>query len=73
MPSLDCDDGQAGGRLEELKIRLTQPSLARTGAELGNNKKDKYNSIRNFYKNQKKKKKKKKKVYVTCDIFALII
>ena len=25
-----------GGRLEESKIRLTQPSLAETGAELGN-------------------------------------
>jgi hypothetical protein len=28
--------GRAGGRLEESKIRLTQPSLAGTGAELGN-------------------------------------
>ena len=29
-------DGRAYGRLEESKIRLTQPSLAGTGAELGN-------------------------------------
>jgi hypothetical protein len=29
-------DGWAAGGLEELKLRLTQPSLARTGAELGN-------------------------------------
>ena len=28
--------GRTGGRLEESKIRLTQPSLAGTGAELGN-------------------------------------
>ena len=28
--------GWADGRLEESKIRLTQPSLAGTGAELGN-------------------------------------
>jgi hypothetical protein len=26
----------AAGRLEELKLRLTQPSLAGSGAELGN-------------------------------------
>jgi hypothetical protein len=30
-------DGRAGGRvLEETKLKLTQPSLAGTGAELGN-------------------------------------
>jgi hypothetical protein len=29
-------DGRPGGRLEESKIRLTLPSLAGTGAELGN-------------------------------------
>jgi hypothetical protein len=28
--------GWPGGRLEELKVRLTQPGLAGTGAELGN-------------------------------------
>ena len=28
--------GRPAGRLEESKIRLTQPSLAGTGAELGN-------------------------------------
>ena len=28
--------GWPAGRLEELKVRLTQPSLAGTGAELGN-------------------------------------
>ena len=29
-------DGWAGGRLEESKLRLTHPSLAGSGAELGN-------------------------------------
>ena len=29
-------DGRPGGQLEESKIRLTQPSLAETGAEIGN-------------------------------------
>ena len=29
--------GRTDGRLEEYKIRLTQPSLAGTGAELGKN------------------------------------
>ena len=28
-------DGRAGGRLEESKLMLTQPSLAGSGAELG--------------------------------------
>jgi len=29
-------DNQGGGNLEDLKIRVTQPSLAITGADLGN-------------------------------------
>ena len=29
-------DNQAGGSLEDLKIRITLPSLAGTGADLGN-------------------------------------
>ena len=38
MPYLDCDETGAGGRMLVIsKLRLTQPSLAGSGAELGNN------------------------------------
>jgi hypothetical protein len=38
-------DGRPARRLEELKVRLTQPSLAGTGAELGNEMEMRANSV----------------------------